>query len=51
VLEFCGAAVGRGEEVRGWRLEAKFQMSNDKVQNPNGKGERLRFRRKSRLEV
>jgi len=36
-MQCCGAAVGKGKEVRGWRQKEKYQMSNDK-------GERLRLR-------
>jgi hypothetical protein len=32
VLQCCGAAVGRGEEARGWRLEAEGKISNVKAQ-------------------
>jgi hypothetical protein len=37
LFKCCSAAVGRGEEVRGWRREEKCQMTNEKCQMSNFK--------------
>jgi hypothetical protein len=38
-MQCCGAAVGKGKEVRGWRQKAECEMANDQWEMPNVKAQ------------
>jgi hypothetical protein len=38
-MQCCGAAVGKGKEVRDWRQKAECEMANDQWEMPNVKAQ------------